>query len=107
MLWPKVTSVFRSEDPSRSWRAYRQADGTLAIVAGVEVSGEPIAGPGPLEAVNRQLGLLAGDLLEASCRFTYRIDPGGFGCPAGYCVCGDGTCCPVGKTCVPHPPYCE
>lgn len=106
MQWPKVTSVFRDEDPSQSWRAYRQADGTLPIVAGV-VSGEPIAGPGPLEAVSRRLGLLEGDLLEASCRFTNRIDPGGFGCPAGYCLCSDGTCCPAGKTCVPHPPYCD
>lgn len=106
MQWPNVTSVFHDDEPSRSWRAFRQADGTLAIVAGVEVAGELIAGPGPLEAVKDQVGLLEDDLSEALHRFSFRIDPGGRSCPAGYYACSDGSCCPVGKTCVPHPPYC-
>lgn len=107
MHWPKVTTVIRGEDPSRSWRVYRQPDGTLAIVAGVEVAGALIAGPSPLEALKDQLGLLEEDLSEASHRFSYRIDPSGHDCPAGYHVCSDGTCCPIGKTCMPYPPYCN
>ena len=104
-----LTRVLDSDLENASWRAYDTGKGKIAIVHGIEVAGNLIAGPGTKDEVKLEIAArsIRGELGDVEV--TYSVEATDDQCGPGYHLCdclSRKFCCPDGMMCMCNSPYC-